>query len=197
MRRRGEQNSERGQNEQASSRLDSPPRSFVQRSFTAEPLCCGGIVSMAVGPSHAIVQTINASSGGAIQTVIPIQKRKSFSASAIASANTPWVVVVTTVPTSRRGLLAPRRVATLEESPVHPARDSIGHLQHAECPHEDSSTFNVEEHPERGHEMYYASHRDEFGAGVLRNSLCALHSRCHSSQSGFPQSGVSPIRTCP
>jgi hypothetical protein len=38
VRRRGEQDSERGQNEQASSRLDSPPRSFVQRSFTAESI---------------------------------------------------------------------------------------------------------------------------------------------------------------
>ena len=78
VRRRGEQNSERGQNEQGSSRLDSPPRSFAQRSFTAEPLWCGGIVPMAVGPTHEIVQTINASSGGAIHTVIPIQKPKLF-----------------------------------------------------------------------------------------------------------------------
>jgi len=121
VRWRGEEDSERGQNEQGSHRLDSPSRIFVQRSFTAEPLCCGGIVSMAVGPSHAIVQTSNASSGGAIHTVIPIQKRKSFSASAIASANTRWVVVFTTVLTTRRGAPAPRRVATREASKLHPA----------------------------------------------------------------------------
>ena len=38
VRWRGEEDSERGQNEQGSHRLDSPSRIFVQRSFTAEPL---------------------------------------------------------------------------------------------------------------------------------------------------------------
>src|SRR4029079_14510892 len=46
VRWRGEEDSERGQNEQGSHRLDSPSRIFDQRSFTAEPLCCGGIVWM-------------------------------------------------------------------------------------------------------------------------------------------------------
>ena len=62
--RRSEEDSERGQNEQGSSRLDGLPRTLVRRSFTAESLWCGGIVSMAVGPTHEIVQTINANSGG-------------------------------------------------------------------------------------------------------------------------------------
>jgi hypothetical protein len=66
VRRRGEEDSERGQNEQGSSCLDGPPRNFVRQSFTAEPLWCSGIVSMAVGPTHEIVQGIKASSGGAI-----------------------------------------------------------------------------------------------------------------------------------
>jgi hypothetical protein len=78
VRRRGEQDSERGQNEQGSSCLDGPPRSFVRRSFTAEPQWCVGIVPMAVRPTHEIVQTIKASSGGAIHPVIPIQKPKLF-----------------------------------------------------------------------------------------------------------------------
>jgi hypothetical protein len=78
VRRRGEQDSERGQNEQGSSCLDGPPKSFVRRSFTAEPQWCGGIVPMAVRPTHEIVQTIKASSGGAIHPVIPIQKPKLF-----------------------------------------------------------------------------------------------------------------------
>ena len=81
----------------------------------------GGLYRWTVGPTHEIVQTINASSGGAIHTVIPIQKRKSFRVSAIASANTRWVVVFTTVLTTRRGAPAPRRVATREASKLHPA----------------------------------------------------------------------------
>ena len=121
VRRRGEEDSERGQNEQGSSCLEGVPRSFVRRSFTAEPVWCRRIVPMAVGPGHQTVQKINASSGGAINTVIPIQKRKSFSASAIASANTRWVVVFTTVLTTRRGAPAPRRLATREASKLHPA----------------------------------------------------------------------------
>ena len=46
VRRRGEEDSERGQNEQGSSCRNDPPRSFVRRSFTAEPLWYGGIVPM-------------------------------------------------------------------------------------------------------------------------------------------------------
>jgi len=46
---------------------------------------------------------------------------KSFTVSAIASANTRWVVVFTTVLTTRRGAPAPRRVATREASKLHPA----------------------------------------------------------------------------
>ena len=121
VRWRGEEDSERGQNEQGSSCLEGVPRSFVRWSFTAKPVWCGGIVPMAVGPGHETVQKINASSGGAINTVIPIQKRKSFRVSAIASANTRWVVVFTTVLTTRRGAPAPRRLATREASKLHPA----------------------------------------------------------------------------
>jgi hypothetical protein len=86
IRRRGEEDSERAQNEQGSSCLEGVPRSFVRRSFTAEPVWCGGIVPMAVA-GHAIVQKINASRGGASHTVTPIQKRTLFVISASASAN--------------------------------------------------------------------------------------------------------------
>ena len=72
------------------------------------------------------------------------------------------------------------------------SQDSIGHLQHAECPHEDSSTFNVEEHPERGHEMYYASYRDEFDEGIPRNHICEVHPRPRISRSGSSESGILP-----
>ena len=40
-------------------------------------------------------------------------------------------------------------------------RDSIGCL-HAEGRHEDSSTLNGEKHPQVGHEIHFASYRDEF-----------------------------------
>jgi hypothetical protein len=123
IRRRGEEDSERAQNEQGSSCLEGVPRSFVRRSFKAKPVWCGGIVPMAVGPSHETVQKNNASSGGAINTVIPIQKRKSFRVSAIASANTSWVAVFTTMATSRRDPLSPHRVATRKASQLHPLEE--------------------------------------------------------------------------
>ena len=55
----------------------------------SRPNRCGaaGLYRWTVGPTHEIVQTINASSGGAIHTVIPIQKRKLFFIAASASAN--------------------------------------------------------------------------------------------------------------
>ena len=58
-------------------------------------------------------------------------------------------------------------------------RDSMGCL-HAECSHEDSPTLNVEKHSERGREMYYTSHRDEFSEGILRKRLCGVHWGAHS-----------------
>jgi hypothetical protein len=81
VRRQGEEDSERGQNEQGSGCLEGGPGSFVRRSFTAEPLeplFCGEIEPMAVGPSQKIAQTISTSRGGAIQPVIPIHKPKLF-----------------------------------------------------------------------------------------------------------------------
>jgi hypothetical protein len=86
MRRQGEEDGDRAQNEQGSSCLESVPGPFVRRTFIAEPLWCGGIVPMAV-VGHAIVQKINASRGGASHTVTPIQKRPLFVISPSASAN--------------------------------------------------------------------------------------------------------------
>jgi hypothetical protein len=86
MRRQGEEDGDRGQNEQGSSCLESVPGPFVRRTFIAEPLWCGGIVPMAVGPSHKIAKTISTSSGGAIHAPRPIQKLKSFFASTTGPA---------------------------------------------------------------------------------------------------------------
>jgi hypothetical protein len=54
-----------------------------------------------------------------------------------------------------------------------PLKDSTGWL-HAELRHEDSSTFKLEEHPERAHPMYYAPYRDESVDGMC-NRLCGIH----------------------
>jgi hypothetical protein len=54
VRRRGEEDSERGQNDQGSRCLEGEPGSFVRRSFTAEPVSSGGIEPMAVGPGQTI-----------------------------------------------------------------------------------------------------------------------------------------------
>jgi hypothetical protein len=95
VRRRGEVDSERGQNDQGASCLEGVPGSFVRRSFTAEPLSCGGIEPMTVGPSQKIAHTTSNSSGRAIHAVMPIQKRKSFFVTAFASANRRSLVAFT------------------------------------------------------------------------------------------------------
>jgi hypothetical protein len=76
------------------------------------------------------------------------------------------------------------------------SEDSIGH-QHAEFPHEDSSTFDVEEYPKRGHEMYYTSHGDEIGDGILSTRFCAAHRTLIFratvfANEGFPLRGFTP-----
>jgi hypothetical protein len=191
IRRRGEEDSERAQNEQGSSCLEGVPRSFVRRSFKAKPVWCGGIVPMASRPGHETVQKINASSGRAIHTLIPIQKRKSFRVSEIASANTRWVVVFTTIPTSQRGPLAPHRVATREESQVHPARVDRAS---ATCRVPPRRLFDFQRRgtPERGREMYRASHgrnsaRGSCGTVFAKSIRDLIIHRRRSPNPGFPQ----------
>jgi hypothetical protein len=66
-------------------------------------------------------------------------------------------------------------------------------LLDAELRYEDSSTLNVEEHPERGDEMYHATHRDEFDEGILRKRLCEVPPRNRPiPRSRVPQIGDSP-----
>jgi hypothetical protein len=51
-------------------------------------------------------------------------------------------------------------------------KDSIGRL-HAEGAHEDSSTLNGEKHPQVGHELHFASYRDEVIEGILLKHFAA------------------------
>jgi hypothetical protein len=63
-------------------------------------------------------------------------------------------------------------------------KDSIGRL-HTEFSDEHPSTLKIEEHPKRGHEMYYTSNRDKFGKAIVRNRLCEAHSDPSISRVGF------------
>jgi len=90
---------------------------------------------------------------------------------------------------TRRTFLAPRRIATLEASQFHPAegRDRV-----VACgvSARRSSTFKLEEHPERAHPMYYASYRQESADGILCNSLCGIHPTRVSRFGGSNESGI-------
>jgi hypothetical protein len=126
VQRRRDEDSERGQNEQASRCRESVPGSFVRRSFTAEPLSCRGIAPMAVGPSQKIAQTTSNSSGGAIHAAMPIQKCKSFFVTEFASANRRTLVAFTTYRTSPHSSRCP------------PGGARIGSLGGRACPYSAS-----------------------------------------------------------